>query len=99
MATLVYVDKSKALGQRTISAVRLINQGIYELMALNGTRAEVIGVSQAAMANAFGTDSNASAQALSDRMAYIAANFASKTGLFGNLDDLISATIDGTPPA
>lgn len=98
MATLVYLDKTKPLGARTLAALRLINQGFHELQALEGTRAQLIGASQAAMANGFGADSNASAQALSDRMAYVAANFASKTGLFGNLDDLISATIDGSAP-
>jgi hypothetical protein len=98
MATLVYVDKSKALGQRTISAVRLINQGIYELMALNGTRAEVIAVSQAAMANAFGTDSNASAQALSDRISAVVTKFNGATEFAVNLRDLLNATIDGSAP-
>lgn len=95
MATLVYVDRSARDGARVLNALQLLKQGIGELYALDGTRAQAIGTSQAAMQAVFGTDTASSAQALSDRMsAWLAAQASLST-----LHDLIDATIDGDPPA
>jgi hypothetical protein len=96
MATLVYIDKSKPLGQRTLNALRLINQGLAELKGLDGVRAQLISSSQAAMAEGFGCHSNASAQALSDRIGYALAQYYGGTQTW--LSDLVDAAVDGTAP-
>lgn len=96
MASLVYIDRSKTLGRETLNALKLISQGLAELKKVDGPRAQLIGVGDGAvsMQHSFGTDSPASAQALSDRIAAYLAQ--SDTNFV--LHDLTDATIDGSAP-
>ena len=96
MASLVYIDRSKTLGRETLNALKLMQQALAELKKVDGSRAQLIGVGDGAvsMQHSFGTDTPASAQALSDRInAFLVQTETNYTML-----DLINATIDGSAP-
>lgn len=92
MATIVNFSAVTDPGQRLITALRLIRQGIGALHELDGQRAQAIGDSQATMASVFGIASDSEAQAMSDRIAAVlAAHGDSGNAEFAKLRDLVDA--------
>ena len=96
MADPVYMDRTKALARDTLNALSLLRQGVAELKKVDGPRAQLIGIGDGAvsMQHSFGTDTAASAQALSDRIAAYLAQIETDYVFL----DLINATIDGSAP-
>lgn len=95
MATITYINNGNTNGSRVLHAVRQIRQGLATLQELDGMRLEAIGAGQSVMASVFGIDSNANAQAVSDRWGALLAAF-EDTGNseYSKLRDLLNATIE-----
>lgn len=95
MAVITYISNTSTNGSRVLHAIYQIRQGLGTLNELNGMRLEAIGASQTTMASVFGIDSDANAQAVSDRWGALLAAFEDTGNTeFAKLRDFLNATIE-----
>lgn len=102
MAAPVFIDGTQELGNEYLQACNLILAGIGKLHAIDGKRANAIGVGDSAvtMMTVLGAADTTQAQALSDRVAaFLSAWADSGNTEIGKLRDLVSGTYKGTGPA